>query len=66
MAGNARMDDPAQIVELAQERLQVYSRIRCLITEKDGPRATETIDTYCKQWTATLSDARRRLSEDSE
>ena len=60
------MDDALKTIELAQDRLQVYTRIRHMITEEDGPRALEAVDTHFKQWSERLSEAQRRLSESAE
>jgi hypothetical protein len=66
MDKNAQMDDPLKTIELAQDRLQVYTRIRSMLTAEDGPRAIETVDTHFKRWSERLSEAQRRLSESAE
>jgi hypothetical protein len=60
------MENPSEMAALAEERLRIFERVRCRLTEKDGPRAFETVDTYCRRWSQLLAEAQRRLSEDSE
>lgn len=54
------MDDPEQAVAVAQERMEIYTRIQKMITEADGPRAIETVNTYVERADKNLAAALER------
>lgn len=54
------MDDPEQAVAVAQERMEIYTRIQKMITEADGLRAIETVNTYVERADKNLAAALER------
>ena len=49
--------DPVTEAE-AEHRVEVFRRMAELITEQDGQRALETVQTYADLWSARLEAAR--------